>query len=428
MNIEEFEKTKLELEKMKKENNKNIGLYDERTRMSKVNSFENKAITTFGLSMFGYLPIFLASSALIKNIGVTAFTNVIPALSYPAIVIGSSFGVGTLISSLINKKFKTKERYKSFSNAKTKAEKLEEEIHYQIELEKANNRNKAIDETLKVMETNQAMLNRMSSRYDLNDKTAPQTKEEAETKVTELSDIIKEQYDKLDILTTQKVLHDNFWRIRSKFQKGTDIMVATMITGMFAMFFTGFPLMMVRDAITYSSSFGSLASIFAPFVAGMVGAGGYMIKRNKDHKKVFNNLNSQLGENALEEVYEKFEGAYEEQQELTRLIETQIRDISLFEVQLQENKRCLNTFMTEEDKKKEILFKDYPPLHITEETRQAVLDHPELHSGLSVRARMGKFYTDEEYEQRREEILSKPLPGGEEKGPTLVKKRIPPKK
>ena len=74
--------------------------------MSKVNSFENKAITTFGLSVFGYLPIFLASSALIKNIGVTAFTNVIPALSYPAIVIGGSFGVGTLISSLINKKFK----------------------------------------------------------------------------------------------------------------------------------------------------------------------------------------------------------------------------------------------------------------------------------------------------------------------------------
>lgn len=428
MNLEEFEKSKKELLKAKEQNNKQISISDERTRMSKVNSFENKAITTFGLSMFGYLPIFLASSALIKNIGVTAFTNVIPALSYPAIVIGSSFCVGTLINSLINKKFKTKERYKSFSTAKTKAEKLEEEIHYQIELEKANNRNKAINETLKVMKSNQAMLNRMSSRYDLNDKTAPQTKEEAKTKVTELSNIIKEQYDKLDILTTQKVLHDNFWRIRSKFQKGTDIMVATMITGMFAMFFTGFPLMMVRDAITYSSSFASLTSIFAPFVAGMVGAGGYMIKRNKDHKKVFNNLNSQLGENALEEVYEKFEGAYEEQQELTRLIETQIRDISLAEVQLQENKRCLDTFMTEEDKKKEILFKDYPPLHITEETRQAVLDHPELHSGLSVRARMGKFYTDEEYEQRREEVLNTPLPGGEEKGPKLVKRRIPPKK
>lgn len=428
MNIEEFEKSKKELLKAKEQNNKQISISDERTRMSKVNSFENKAITTFGLSMFGYLPIFLASSELIKNIGVTAFTNVIPALSYPVIVIGSSFGVGTLISSLINKKFKTKERYKSFSTAKTKAEKLEEEIHYQIELEKANNRNKAIDETLKVMESNQAMLNRLSNRYDLNDKTAPQTKEEAETKANELSNIIKEQYDKLDILTTQKVLHDNFWRIRSKFQKGTDILAATMIAGMFTMFFTGFPLMMVRDSITYSSSFASLASIFSPFVVGVIGAGGYMIKRNKGHKKVFNNLNSQLGENALEEVYEKFEGAYEEQQELARLIETQIRDISLAEVQLQETKISLDSFMTEEDKKKEILFKDFPQLHITEETRQAVLEHPEKYGDCDARTRMGLFYTDKEKEKYIEESLRRDLPDGEEKGPTLVKRRISPKK
>ena len=71
------------------------------------------------------------------------------------------------------------------------------------------------------------------------------------------------------------------------------------------------------------------------------------------------------------------------------------------------------------------MFQDFPELHITEETRKQVLEHPELHSGLSVRTRMGKFYTDEEWEQRREEVLSTPLPGGEEKGPTLVKKRIP---
>lgn len=426
MTIEEFEKSKKELLKEKEQNNNQISINDERTRMSKVNSFENKAITALGLSIFGYLPIFLASSALIENIGVTAFTNIIPALSYPVIVIGSSFSVGTLISSLINKKFNTKERYKSFSTAKTEIEKLEEEIHYQIELEKANNRNKAIDETLKVLESNQAILNKMSSRYDLNDKTAPQTKEEAETKANELSNIINDQYNKLDILTTQKVLHDNFWRIRSKYQKGTDILIATMMAGMLTMFFTGFPLMMVKDAITYSS-FASLASIFSPFVIGVIGDGGYMIKRNKDHMKVFNNLNSQLGENALEEVYKHFEGAYEEQQKLTRLIETQIRDISLAEVQLQEIKRSLDTFMTEEDKKKEILFKDFPPLHITEETRQAIVDRPELHSKLSVRAGMGRIYTDEEWEQRREEVLSKPLLGGKEKGPTLVKKRIPPK-
>ena len=111
-----------------------------------------------------------------------------------------------------------------------------------------------------------------------------------------------------------------------------------------------------------------------------------MLKRNKDYKKVFNNINSQLGANALEEVYEKFEGAYEEQQELSKLIETQIRDISLAEVQLQENKRYVDFF-------------------ITEETRQAVLHYPELHSSLSVRERTGKFHINEEYEDTKKETV-----------------------
>lgn len=429
MNLEEFEKTKKELEKSKEQNNEQIMISDERTRMSKVNSLEYKGGTTLFFSMLAYTVLLLTSLGLTKSLGTGVITNVFPGFTYPVALIGGSLGIGTIARTLFDKKFQTKERLKQFSTAKTQAEKLEEEIHYQIELEKANNRNRAIDETIKVLNSNQTMLSRISSRYDLSDRTAPQTKEEAEEKAKELSTIIKEQYDKLDILTTQKVLHDRFWRLRQKFQRKTDTMMTSMISGLFTMAFGSFPTMVIKDIMPSSSVLGTLAVPLAPLVAGVVGGSAYMIKRNKDHKKVFDNLNAQLGENALEENLDKrFESAYEEQQEIERLIETQIRDISLAEFQLQENKRCLDTFMTEEDKKKEILFKDYPPLHITEETRQAVLDHPELHSGLSVRVKMGKFYTDEEYEQRREEVLSKPLPGGEEKGPTLVKKRIPPKK
>lgn len=73
------------------------------------------------------------------------------------------------------------------------------------------------------------------------------------------------------------------------------------------------------------------------------------------------------------------------------------------------------------DKTKEtILFEEFPKLKITEE---AVLEHPERYTDCDVRTRMGKFYTDEEYEQRREEVLSRPLPGEEEKGPVLRKIR-----
>lgn len=138
MNLEDLKKTKEELEQEKQENDKKISLCDERTRMSKVNSFEYKAGTTLTFSMIGYLAIFLTSFILIKSLGVTAFTNIIPALSFPVIVVGGSLGVGTLIRTLMDKKFQAKERLKAFSTAKTQTEKLEEEIHYQIELEKAN--------------------------------------------------------------------------------------------------------------------------------------------------------------------------------------------------------------------------------------------------------------------------------------------------
>ena len=59
---------------------------------------------------------------------------------------------------------------------------------------------------------------------------------------------------------------------------------------------------------------------------------------------------------------------------------------------------------------------------VTKETRQHVLEHPELYSSCPARIRKGQFYTDEEYEQYVEESLNKPLPG-EEKGIQFTKRK-----
>lgn len=423
MNNVEFEKTKKELEEIKKQNDEQIAISDERTRMSKVNSLEYKGGTTLFFSALAYFGFFFTAAILSNTPVAGVITNVLPGLSYPITLLGGSLAIGTITRTLFDKKFETKKRLKAFSTAKTQVEKLEEEIHYQIELEKANNRNRAVDETISVLNSNQAMLNRISSRYNLNDRTAPQTKEEAEKKVEELSAIIKEQYDKLDILSTQKVLHDRFWKVRQKFQRRTNTMLVPMMSGMFTMFFTAFPTIMIKDIMPNGSLLASLSVPIVPLVAGIVGGSAYILKRNKDQKKVFNNLNAQLGENSLEENLDKtYESAFEEQKEIEALLENQIRDISVAEVQLQENKRYLDTFTTEEEKKQDVLFKDFPQLHITEETKKDVLEHPERYANCDVRTRMGKFYTDEEWEQRREEVLSKPLPG-EDEGPKLIKRR-----
>jgi len=58
----------------------------------------------------------------------------------------------------------------------------------------------------------------------------------------------------------------------------------------------------------------------------------------------------------------------------------------------------LDTYLTTEDKKIQILETPFKELHITEEMRQDVLERPERYTNCD------------------------PLPGDEEKGPTLVKK------
>lgn len=52
----------------------------------------------------------------------------------------------------------------------------------------------------------------------------------------------------------------------------------------------------------------------------------------------------------------------------------------------------------------------YKKMKITEETKKFVIEHPELHSRCPVRIRLGKFYTDEEYEKYREKTLNRKLP------------------
>jgi len=71
------------------------------------------------------------------------------------------------------------------------------------------------------------------------------------------------------------------------------------------------------------------------------------------------------------------------------------------------------------DDRKKILEADYPKFVVTEQTRKDVLEHPQRYTGCDVRIRMCKFYTDEEYKKRVEEVLSRPLPG-EEKGPKKI--------
>ena len=66
------------------------------------------------------------------------------------------------------------------------------------------------------------------------------------------------------------------------------------------------------------------------------------------------------------------------------------------------------------------LFADFPEFKVTEESRDDVIKNPQKYSSCDVRIRMGKFYTDEELQERITQGLSRKLPAQK----TLRKRRI----
>lgn len=396
MKTEDFDKTKEELKKEIQKNNKQIVKSDERKRMASVNQFEHKITVTRAFSLLPYLGLLLLMTLLAEK-------GILPSLvgTIPFIIIGNSLGVGTIGSKILEWKFKIKERLKKFTTAKTQSEKIQEEVKYTIDMEKANNRNIAIKQTINSLRSKQEILNSLASNYDIKDKNIPETEEDSKKIIEDSSTLLEDKYNELDLLTVQKILHEKFWRVRTKSQKVIDVIVAGLMGGFLTMMYGELPLLMLKEYIT---SLG-LVSLIGPFVIGTVGVSGYMIKRGKDYAKAFNNLNNKLGENSLPV---NIKDAYEEQQEIDSKIESKIKEISTMEMQLQEQKRIMESFLKDNDGEAKALESIVSKEHIIEELENDTIFgyNQELMSLI-----------DEEIFTEEKELEV------EEKGPSLVLKK-----
>lgn len=391
MKREWFERIKSEFEKEKEQNNEQILINSKRAKLSQLNQFELKAQLTLAFSMLGYIGLVVAWIILTKIFDITTITNIIPAEIFPVVLSGGSLAIGTIINKMVYKKQKIKEKFKAFSNSKTQTDKLEELVHYQTELQKTYNRNRVIDETINILNSNQSVLSKISSRYDLIDRNSPKTEEEAKQSIKELSSFIKERYEQLDLLTTKEVLHNKFGRVKPDFYDTGLILTSSMMIGLGTVIA---PVGMLKDFITNGSLFVSMCQLVV--LMPVVGSSVYIIKRRKEHKKAFNKLNAQLENNILTD-------------KLDKSIDTQIRELSLALVQLKEQEKTLETLI-EEETKTNVNNQDLEKTtqHITEEEiRLNQLESPEqfiLGTALDISE------TVDELEPQ-------------EKGPSLVKRR-----
>ena len=124
------------------------------------------------------------------------------------------------------------------------------------------------------------------------------------------------------------------------------------VGGMFTMMYVGISMMILHNLQTFASLSSSLIYVLTPFVLGSVATSGYLIKRNKDYEQVFNNLNSELGKNALSD---KTKDAYEEEQDIEFEIELTIQKITNIKVELQEQKRIMETLPTDSSKEEKTI-------------------------------------------------------------------------
>lgn len=104
MKIEDFEKSKRELEK--EHNNKQIAISDERVRVTNANRLEHKFMTTFAFSIISYMLLFIPSAVLTKTLGASVITNILPGFSYPIVMLGGSLAMGTIGRILCKKNTK----------------------------------------------------------------------------------------------------------------------------------------------------------------------------------------------------------------------------------------------------------------------------------------------------------------------------------
>lgn len=263
MTDEKFKKSKNELDKLKVQIEEQIKINEEKLKVLEINSLEVKGKLTLSFSILAYFILFLISTFL--NI-----TNILPGAIYPTVLIGTSICVGTIGKNLIYKKYKIKDRLKGFTNARTEAEKMEEVVLSQIEIDKLNNKNKVIDETIEALTNENEMLNKMSDKYNISDKST-YSNEEAKNNVNELSETIKKQYNELDELSTNKVLCEKFFTVEEKLKRRIQTMVFAMISGVSIMCISLPPLLLVKDTIQGASTLTSLMVSLTPMITGIIG-------------------------------------------------------------------------------------------------------------------------------------------------------------
>lgn len=297
MTLKELKKTKEELNNKRNELLKISEREINNAVKCQNNQFDTMITMRLAFSAFSYVGmiiIALITKGVLTRLGMADILLNIPKL----LVIPATFIPSGLIGTYIDKRLTKNKRTNEFANM-TEEERVEKEIRHKIESAKSYSRAEVIKETISDIEEKEKFISTNGEFYGVqtNNVDVEETKEKAQNLITALDSNIK----KLDILSTQSVLAENFKEERLKGYDKEKVLISSLGYGILATMYTLMPFIAldipfsgIAGTITFFGIYGINAAIF----------GGYCNYRIKMNRRVFKKLNNELGENALTEISE----------------------------------------------------------------------------------------------------------------------------
>jgi len=327
------------------------------TFMNRLTNFARLFVVGMLITWLIYMPI----------VAINIFSLELVFKMIPASLLFASPIFGALLETIpasINKR-----KLKQISNAKTSEEKKEEILSYEIELEKLNNKNIALEKThdyicekqdaLKFFEGSLSDTNR-DSIYELTEKN------------NTLNSLREKKEEELDIISTQSVLNSEFSHTRNRVYKYRGVLINSVMAMVFTpiLVFTG---ALVLSPLSFTSTLPSFVlplSGASSVLAGIITAGITTNIFNKDMRR-FEKFNEKLGKRKLA----RFDENKGETTKINRLTKETIEELSRMYIELKENEGVLSQARKKVSEKTlhETLSKEYTYKDVKEE-KLTVLD------------------------------------------------------
>lgn len=337
----DFRKSKEELQEKKNSLKQEIIASDERARLMNENQSYNQMKNILESSTLSYLILFIIALVMMNllDIKITNFSSFFRIITT---ITGSSICLGVTANKITHPKFKIKKQCKSFSNAKTEVEKLTEQIEYEIKREQANNKLKAVETAINLIDSNESNLEDIPGKQDNQEKKEQLTQQEVEHNIEILSAALKEKYSELDSLTTRNFLNYSFFYDKLIKDEKISAALASCLSGVALVMCIGLPLFVFNSTTASSSILLDLKTIILPFISGAAISCVYIIRKNNTQKKAVRCINRKLCHGSLS----KYVNSEETMQKDQVLIQRIIDDISTIEIRLQKQKNILNHLIT----------------------------------------------------------------------------------